>query len=141
MLVKEARGEVAFFCTNPDARVADALEAVADRFSLETAFRDGKEVVGAGQQPARFIGADIGAFQRCLGTSTMMEAWAWNRADELAERSASPWDDANRRPSHADKRRAWRRQLLSEDIRTVLRADPTETEIDAAVQRFLQCAA
>jgi hypothetical protein len=142
VLVKETRGWVAFFCTNPDASVADVLEAVADRFSLETAFRDVKEVVGAGQQQVRFIGANIGAFHLCLWTYTMTEAWAWNRADaELAERSASPWDDANRRPSHADKRRAWRRQLLGEEITTLLRAGPTETEIDAAVQRFLQWAA
>jgi len=139
VLVKETRGWIAFFCTNPDASVADVLEAVADRFSLETAFRDVKEVVGAGQQQVRFIGANIGAFHLCLWTYTMTEAWAWNRADdELAERSASPWDDANRRPSHADKRRAWRRQLLGEEITTLLRAGPTETEIDAAVQRFLQ---
>lgn len=142
VLVKETRGWVAFFCTNPDASVADVLEAVADRFSLETAFRDVKEVVGAGQQQVRFIGANIGAFHLCLWTYTMTEAWAWNRADdELAERSASPWDDASRRPSHADKRRAWRRQLLGEEITTLLRAGPTETEIDAAVQRFLQWAA
>jgi hypothetical protein len=142
VLVKEARGWVAFFCTNPDASVAEVLEAVADRFSLETAFRDVKEVVGAGQQQVRFIGANIGAFHLCLWTYTMTEAWAWNRADdELAERSASPWDDASRRPSHADKRRAWRRQLLGEEITTLLRAGPTETEIDAAVQRFLQWAA
>jgi hypothetical protein len=142
VLVKETRGWVAFFCTNPDASVADVLEAVADRFSVETAFRDVKEVVGAGQQQVRFIGANIGAFHLCLWTYTMTEAWAWNQADEeLAERSASPWDDANRRPSHADKRRAWRRQLLGEEIRTVLRDGPTDTEIDAAVQRFLQWAA
>jgi hypothetical protein len=43
-----------------------------------------------------------------------------------------------RSPSHADKRRARRRQLLGEEIRTVLRAGPTEMEIDAAIQRFLQ---
>ena len=142
VLVKETRGWIAFFCTNPDASVADVLEAVADRFSLETAFRDVKEVVGAGQQQVRFIGANIGAFHLCLWTYTMTEAWAWSRPDhELAERSASPWDDANRRPSHADKRRAWRRQLLGEEITTLLRAGPTDTEIDAAVQRFLQCAA
>jgi hypothetical protein len=92
-----------------------------------------------GQQQVRFLGANIGAFHLCLWTYTMTEAWAWNRADDdLAERSASPWDDASRRPSHADKRRAWRRRLLGEEIRTLLRAGPTETEIDAAVQRFLQ---
>jgi integrase len=32
----------------------------------------------------------------------------------LVDRKESPWDDPNRRPSHADKRRAWRREMLAE---------------------------
>ena len=37
----------------------------------------------------------------------MAEARAWGReAEELVDRSASPWDTPARRPSHADKRRA-----------------------------------
>jgi hypothetical protein len=56
------------------------------------------------------------------GLITMTEAWAWRRSEEgLVDRQASPWDDPNRRPSHADKRRAWRRELLAEEIRAVLR--------------------
>ena len=51
----EPNGWVAFFCTDPTAGVADILGAVADRFSLETTFRDLKEVVGAGQQQVRFV--------------------------------------------------------------------------------------
>ena len=138
VLVKETRSWVAFFCTQPDATVADVLGCVADRFSLETAFRDVKEVVGAGQQQVRFIWANIGAFHLCLWTYTMTEAWAWGRDDELVDRSASPWDNPNRRPSHADKRRAWRRQLLGEEIRAVLRSGPTEAKIEAAAQRLIQ---
>ena len=62
----------------------------------------------------------------------MTEAWAWGReAEELVDRSASPWDNASRRPSHADKRRAWRRELLGEEIRAVLRPGATEAEIQA----------
>ena len=94
VLVKETRGWVAFLCTDPTACGADVLGAVADRFSLETAFRNVKEVGGAGQQQVRFIWANVGAFHLCLWTYTMTEAWAWGRADDdLAERSASPWDD------------------------------------------------
>jgi hypothetical protein len=110
VLVDEDDGWRAYFCTDPDASVADVLTTVADRFSLETAFRDVKEVGGAGRQQVRFVWANVGAFHICLWTFTMTEAWAWNRnAADLVDRSESPWDDPRRRPSHADKRRAWRR--------------------------------
>lgn len=142
VLVDEPTGWIAYFCTDPAARVADVLAAVADRFTLETAFRDCKEVVGAGQQQVRFIGASVGAFHVCLWTYTMTEAWAWERsAEQLVDRSESPWDDPTRRPSHADKRRAWRRELLSEEIRAVLRPGVTEEEIQAAAERLLSLAA
>jgi hypothetical protein len=143
VLVDEPKGWVAFFCTNPDATVADILTSVAGRFSLEITFRDVKEVVGAGQQQVRFVRASVGAFHICLWTFTMTEAWAWKRDEkELAgHRSASPWDDLSRRPSHADKRRAWRREILAEQILTVLRPGLTEQEIQTAAERLLDLAA
>jgi hypothetical protein len=142
VLVDEPTGWVAFFCTDPMATVAEILGAVADRFTLETAFRDCKEVVGAGQQQVRFVWASIGAFHVCLWAYTMTEAWAWNRAaEELVDRSASPWADPDRRPSHADKRRAGRRALLGEEIRAVLRPGVTAVEIRAAAERLLSRAA
>jgi hypothetical protein len=105
-------------------------------------FRDCKEVVGAGQQQVRFIWASIGAFHVCLWAFTMTEAWAWSRsADELVDRSDSPWDSPLRRPSHADKRRAWRRELLGAEIRAVLRPGATEAEIQATAERLLSLAA
>ena len=59
----------------------------------------------------------------------------------MVDRSAAPWDDAARRPSHADKRRAWRRELLDEEIQAVLRPGVTEAEIQAAAERLLSLAA
>ena len=142
VLVEEPTGWVAFLCTDVSASVADILTAVADRFSLEITFRDCKEIVGAGQQQVRFLWANIGAFHVCLWTFTMTEAWAWSRkADELVDRSNSPWDSPLRRPSHADKRRAWRRALLGEEIRAVLRPGVTEEEIQATAERLLGLAA
>jgi hypothetical protein len=142
VLVDEPTGWRAYFCTDPSASVADILSAVADRFSLEITFRDCKEVVGAGQQQVRFIWANIGAFHVCLWTFTMTEAWAWARpTEELVDRSDSPWDSPLRRPSHADKRRAWRRALLGEEIRAVLRPGATEEEIQATAERLLSLAA
>jgi hypothetical protein len=142
VLVDEPGGWRAFFCTDTSASVAEILGAVADRFSLEITFRDCKEVVGAGQQQVRFLWANIGAFHICLWTFTMTEAWAWGRKDEeLVDRSASPWDSATRRPSHADKRRAWRRALLGEEIHAALRPGVTEEEIQAVADRLLNLAA
>lgn len=144
VLVSESHGWVAFFSTDPDATVADILGCVADRFSLETCFRDCKEVVGAGEQQVRLLGANIGAFHICLWTVTMTEAWAWKRSEsELSghRATASPWDDQPRRPSHADKRRAWRRELLAEEIRAVMQSGPNVEEIQAITERLLALAA
>src|SRR5262249_25467499 len=117
VLVEEPTGWRAYFCTDPSASGAGILETVADPFSLEISFRDCKEVVGAGQQQVRFVWASVGAFHLCLWTFTLTEAWAWGREEEeLVDRSESPWDSPLRRPSHADKRRAWRRVLLCEEI-------------------------
>ena len=49
---------------------------------------------------------------------TLVELWAWNRpAEELFDRRDSPWDDADRRPSHANRRKALRQQILQTNYR------------------------
>jgi hypothetical protein len=141
-LVGEPSGGVAFFATNPSATVTDVLVGVANRFSVESAFRDCKEVVGAGQQQVRFLWASVGAFYLCLWTFTMTEAWAWSRDEGglVGHRAASPWDNDPRRPSHVDKRRAWRREMLGKEIRAVLCPGATAQEIMAAAERLLNLA-
>ena len=48
---------------------------------------------------------------------TQIELWAWDRPHaELCDRRASPWDDSDRRPSHADRRNALRRQCLASEF-------------------------
>ncbi len=78
-------------------------------------FHDVKEVHGAGQQQLRHVWANIGAWNMLLWLHTLIEIWAWNRPEsELVDRSARPWDNEPRRPSHADKRNALRRAWLRE---------------------------
>ncbi len=141
--VAEPTGWVAFFCTDRTATVADILGLVADRFTLETCFRDLKQVVGAGQQQVRGVASNVGSFHLCVWSFTMTEVWAWGRkADELVgHRSASPWDDPKRRPSHADKRRAWQRELLGEEIRAVVGDHHDPEKIQQLAQRCLNLAA
>ena len=65
----------------------------------------------------RACGANIAAFNMNLWLHTLIELWAWRKPQkELTDRAASPWDDATRRPSHADRRNALRRQCLHDEI-------------------------
>jgi hypothetical protein len=143
VLVSEPKGWVAFFCTDTGASVAEILGLVSDRFSLETAFRDLKEVVGAGQQQVRHIWASVGAFHLCLWTFTMTEVWAWERQEQalIGHRRASPWDDKPRRPSHADKRRAWQQNLLENELTDALPKGTNKDKIHAIAERLLDLAA
>ena len=78
----------------------------------------------------------------CLWAYTLTEAWAWGKAaDGLVDRAECPWDQSGRRPSHSDKRRAWRRALLGEEIRAALPAGASEAQIAAAAKRLLKLVA
>jgi len=104
----------AFMCTNLSATAEEILEAIADRFAIEQNFHDLKEIEGAGQQQVRNFWANIAAFHLNIWVHTMVELWAWDkRASVICDRSDSPWDDIERRPSHAGRCQALRRAVLS----------------------------
>jgi hypothetical protein len=122
VLVKEERGWVAFFCTDPNATVEEILEAFADRATIEQNFHDQKEVWGTGQQQVRNIWTNVGAFHLNLWMHTLVELWAWRLPHEqLCDRSDSPWDDPERRPSHANRRKALRQQFLDNELTAITR--------------------
>jgi len=118
VIVKENDGWVAFFTTNPQDTVAQVLEAVADRGAIEQNFHDLKEVHGVGRQQVRNYWANVAAYHLNLWLHTLVELWAWARPkEELCDRSESPWDDPDRRPSHADRRNALRRSCIEQEYR------------------------
>jgi hypothetical protein len=142
VLVKEPNGWVAYFCTKADASVQEILEAVADRAAIEQDFHDIKEVHGAGEQQLRNYWANIGAFNMTLWWHTLIELWAWTMSHaKLSDRSASPWDDETRRPSHADRRNALRRACLQEEIRSEGSCGRWPRKIRRLCQRLLKLAA
>jgi hypothetical protein len=142
VIVKEAKGWVAFFCTDGEASVQDILEAAADRNALEQTFKDVKEVWGAGQQQLRNIDANVGAFNLNGWMYSVVEAWAWERREEeLVDRSESPWDEEPRRPSHADRRKALQRQLLRQEIEVVLAQPPDRQRFRKLAEKLLDLAA
>jgi hypothetical protein len=120
VLVQEDHGCFAFFCTDPQATVVEILEAFADRSMIEQDFHDIKEVWGAGQQQVRNICTNVAVYHLNLWMHTLVELWAWRRhRSALCDRRDSPWDDAERRPSHADRRKALRRLILQTELSTI----------------------
>jgi len=113
VIVKEEHGCEYFFSTDPDATAREILEAFADRAAIEQDFHDVKEVWGAGQQQVRNVLTNVAVFNLNLWVHTLLECWAWNKpAPQIRDRSDSPWDDPERRPSHADRHKALRRETL-----------------------------
>ena len=124
VLVKEDHGWFAFFCTDLNAGVEEILEAFADRATIEQDFHDVKEVWGSGQQQVRNIWTNLAVYNLNLWMHTLVELWSWDRShQQLCDRSDSPWDDAGRRPSHADRRKALRKQIFRNELSTI-----TDTE-------------
>lgn len=138
VLVQDERGWKAYFATDPQASVADILTAVADRGAIEQAFHDLKEVWGLGQQQVRNLWANIGAFHLNLWMHTLVELWAWQRpARELTDRKDSPWDQATRRPSHADRRKALQRLCLEQEYQAAGSGDGDLGRIRRLARRLL----
>lgn len=141
VIVREDHGWLAFFATDPAATVTQILEAVADRFAIEQNFHDLKEVYGAGQQQVRNYWANVAAFHVNLWMLTLVELWAWGRtAAELTDRTASPWDDAGRRPSHADRRNALRRRCLEREYSAATAGERLTRKCRALLQAALRLA-
>ena len=142
VLVREEDGWEAFFCTEATATVQQILEAFADRAAIEQDFHDLKEVHGAGEQQVRHYWANIAVYHLNLWLHTLIELWAWGQSHrQLCDRSQSPWDDAARRPSHADRRNALRRQSIQNEIQRAQKVRRLTPKFRSLVRRLLRLAA
>jgi hypothetical protein len=142
VLVSEPAGGLAFLCADVAASAEAILEAMADRGAIEQAFKDLKEVWGAGQQQVRNVYASLGAYAVNLCWYSVAEAWAWERdEDDLVDRGRCPWDAAYRRPAHADKRKALQREVLGREIQAARERGPDSEEFEHLVRRLVDLAA
>lgn len=143
VLVHEESGEWrAYFCTDAHAPVGAILEAVADRAAIEQVFHDVKEVHGVGQAQTRNYWTHVGVYHVKMWLHTLIELWAWRRcAKELVDRQRSPWDDPDRRPSHADRRNALRRECFEKEFRDGAAAGPLPRKIARLWRRVVRLVA
>jgi hypothetical protein len=73
---------------------------------------------------------------------TLVELWAWRLPHEqLCDRSDSPWDDPDRRPSHANRRQALRQQFLENELQSLARRGSVPQKILTLTRWLLHLAA
>ena len=127
-----------YFCTDTAAEVRDILEAVAARWAIEEHFHDVKEVCGAGQQQVRNVWSNIGCWHLNQWLYTLVELCCWDVPQaELSDRRARSWDNPDRRPSHADRRRSISRQMLEKQFLAVLPDTPDKRKFRNLIANLL----
>ena len=141
VIVQENSGAEFFYCTDTSATVAGVLEAYADRGSIEQVFHDVKEVWGSGQQQVRNLWTNIAVWHLNLWMHTLVELWAWKRpAEKLVHRNDSPWDDTERRPSHADRRKSLQAMCLANEFSRAVPGGRLPRKIRDLLTRLLRIA-
>jgi hypothetical protein len=142
VIVLEDRDWYPFFSTDPNATAVEIIEAFADRATIEQDFHDVKEVWGTGQQQVRNIWSNLAVYHLNLWMHTLVELWSWNRPHgKLCDRSDSPWDDADRRPSHTNRRKALRQHILRAELSTITAAWSLPRKILRLARRLMALAA
>jgi hypothetical protein len=117
----EDGGWAPYFCTDTSAEVRDILEAAAARWAIEEHFHDVKEVWGAGQQQVRNVWSNLGCWHLNQWLYALVELCCWDMPQsELSDRRARSWDNPDRRPSHADRRRLISREMLRKQFLAAL---------------------
>ena len=118
-------GWAAYFCTDQQVDVRDILETVTARWAIEEHFHDVKEIWGAGQQQVRNVWSNVGCWHLNQWMYTLVELCSWDVAKpKLTDRRDRPWDNADRRPSHADRRRAIAKEMLEKQFLATLPDTP-----------------
>jgi hypothetical protein len=138
----EDGGWAPYFCTDPNVGVKDILETISARWAIEEHFHDVKEIWGAGQQQVRNVWSNIGCWNLNQWLYTLVELCAWEMSKkELTDRSDRPWDNPDRRPSHADRRRTISREMLTKQFMTTLPDDPDRKKIQPFVEHLIRLVA
>jgi hypothetical protein len=143
VIVEEEDGSWrAYLCTDPEASAEAIVQATLDRWAIEQNFHDLKEVEAIEQVQLRRVWSNVGALNLNLWVHSLVELWGWGRpVEQLSDRSDSPWDDASRRPSHADRRKALQREMLQGEFQQCWGRLPLPEKIRHLLDRVLMLVA
>lgn len=141
-LLEHERGNwAAYFSTDVTLDAKSILETGAERWAIEETFHDVKEVWGAGQQQVRNVWSNIGCWHLNTWLYSLVELACWDRpVEELVDRSDRSWDNPDRRPSHTDRRRRIRREMLEKQFLLDLPHDLKHTKFRDRIIQLLALA-
>jgi hypothetical protein len=142
VIVKESDGRwIPLLSTNIDLTAKEIIESYSDRYSIEENYQALKETWQVESPQVRNVYANVGVFHLSVWMYSMVMLWSWDRShDELCDRSMSPWDNPNRRPSHADRCKALRRKFVREKITPVQSGDGKSGQIRSLLDWLCQLA-
>jgi len=143
VLLEHAPGNwAAYFCTDLTLDAKSILEIGAERWAIEETFHDVKEVWGAGQQQVRNVWSNIGCWHLNTWLYSLVELTCWDLpVEELVDRGDRRWDNPDRRPSHADRRRRIRRKMLEKQFLIDLPSDLKHAKLLDRLHHLLALAA
>jgi hypothetical protein len=131
VLVKEEDGTwVPLMSTNIELSVQEIIESYGVRFGIEEVFKDLKDNYGWGKQEVRNLLSSIGVTVMNMLVYNITELCCWDiPSRDIVDRRFRPWDDADRRPSHRDKRKYLKLQLLQKELNALLQSKQNTKKI------------
>lgn len=143
---READGiDMVVLCSDPRLSSARILELYALRWSIEVAFRDAKEELGAGEAQNRVRTAVERTAPFTFLCLTLAVTWyaLSGQADEDVERHRrrAPWDRAKRCPSVGDMLVALRRTVIADRLSASMGAQGSERKLSDLAEALEMVAA
>jgi DDE superfamily endonuclease len=127
--------DVALVTTDLAATPAAVIERYANRWSVEVAVEDAKQIFGAGQARNRLATAVHRTLPFTLACQTIATLWyataGHHPADVAERRSRAPWYTTKTKPSTADMIAKLRRVLIAAKYRPAHPSEPSPEEIYA----------
>ena len=141
-VMEEGKHWAAMFSTDSAMDAKAILETYSSRWSIEESFHDLKEVWQTGKQQVRNFWSNTGCWHLNCWSYILTELESWNMSsEELVDRRDRPWDNPDRRPSHADRRRRIAVKMLRERISKERQSELTDTKVQALLDEPLALAA
>jgi hypothetical protein len=145
ILARSDAGLLALVTTDLAAGAAALTERYAARWSIEQAFADARNVLGAGEARNRARRAVERTVPFALLTSTLIIIWyarhGHHRAGPAARRHAQPWYPAKTEPAFEDMLTQLRRVLIAARISKGSAAHPTPEQTKAVLAAWHAAAA
>ena len=145
ILARSVRATLALVTTDLTAPAAVLVQRYAARWSIEQAFADARNVLGAGEARTRTRRAVQRTVPFALLVHTLVVIWyarcGYDRSDIKRRRAAEPWYPAKTEPAFEDMLTKLRRVLITARISRGSAAQPEPAQITAVLAAWEAAAA